>query len=64
MTLAGGAGENAGPLGLLVVLLLIIITVLLIKNMNARLKRLPKSFDAPTELSDDGDGNDPDSLAG
>jgi hypothetical protein len=39
---------SAGPLGLLIVLLLAITTVLLIRNMNARLKRLPKTFDRPT----------------
>ena len=64
MILAAGAGDRAGPLGLLVVLLLIVVTVLLIRNMNARLRRLPKSFEPPKELDDDGDGNDPDSLAG
>jgi len=59
VTLAAGAGSYAGPLGLLVVLLLIVVTVLLIRNMNARLRRLPKSF----EPFDDGK-TDPDDLAG
>lgn len=48
MSLAAGAGGSAGPLGLLIVLLLAVATVLLIRNMSARLRRLPKSFDPPT----------------
>jgi hypothetical protein len=35
---------SAGPLGLLVVVLMMIATVLLIRNMNARLRRLPREF--------------------
>ncbi len=35
---------SAGPLGLLVVVLMILATVLLIRNMNARLRRLPREF--------------------
>ena len=35
---------SAGPLGLLVVVLMIIATVLLIRSMNARLRRLPREF--------------------
>ena len=46
---------SAGPLGLVIVLLLAITTVLLIRNMNARLRRLPKSFDAPTPPDDPSD---------
>ncbi|MEO6204448.1 MAG: hypothetical protein ABIO67_03565 [Mycobacteriales bacterium] len=53
MILAAGAGATAGPLGLLVVLLLGVATVLLIRNMNGRLKRLPPSFDDPTGPVDD-----------
>ncbi|WP_163511315.1 hypothetical protein [Fodinicola acaciae] len=41
-TLPGGV---AGPLGLFVILLLVIATVLLVRNMNKRIKRLPASFD-------------------
>ena len=33
---------SAGPLGLLVVVLMILATVFLIRNMNARLRRLPR----------------------
>ena len=36
---------SAGPLGLLVVILMVVATVLLIRNMNSRLKRLPREFD-------------------
>jgi hypothetical protein len=36
-----------GPLGLLIIVLLAIATVLLIRNMNSRLRRLPASFDPP-----------------
>ncbi|MCW2599512.1 MAG: hypothetical protein JWM02_1341 [Frankiales bacterium] len=46
MNLAAG-GSSAGPLGLLIILLLGVATVLLIRNMNARLRRLPKNFDTP-----------------
>jgi hypothetical protein len=37
-------GSLAGPLGLLIIVLLAIGTILLIRNMNARLKRLPERF--------------------
>ena len=46
---------SAGPLGLLVVVLMIIATVLLIRNMNARLRRLPREFpDHPPTAERDG----------
>ena len=38
---------GAGPLGLLVVVLMGIATVLLIRNMNTRIKGLPKQFPPP-----------------
>ena len=54
MTLADGAGGYAGPLGLLVVLLLGVATVFLIRSMNARIRRLPESFEKPEpEAKDD-----------
>lgn len=59
MTLAAGAGSYAGPLGLLVVLLLVVVTVLLIKNMNARLRKLPPTYERRDE-----DEIGPDDLAG
>ena len=43
--LAAEGGADPSAVGLLVILLLIVATVLLIRNMNGRLKRLPKSFD-------------------
>jgi hypothetical protein len=49
---------SAGPLGLLVVVLMILATVLLIRNMNARLRRLPREF--PEQTQDDA----PDGPAG
>jgi small-conductance mechanosensitive channel len=50
--LAEGA-ISAGPLSLLIIVLLAAVTVLLIRNMNARLKRLPPSFpDTPPRADD------------
>ena len=60
MILAAGAGASAGPLGLLIVLLMGVATVLLIRNMNSRLKRLPPSF----EPTDDAEPTDPESKDG
>jgi hypothetical protein len=42
-------GGLAGPMGLLLIILLGTATVLLIRNMNSRLKRLPERFPAPGE---------------
>jgi hypothetical protein len=61
MILASGAGGAAGPLGLLVVLLIGAATVFLIRNMNARLRRLPKQFEPPKDTPGD---DDPDSPTG
>ena len=38
------SGGLAGPMGLFIIVLLSVATVLLIRNMNARLRRLPDSF--------------------
>jgi hypothetical protein len=38
------SGGLAGPMGLFIIVLLSIATVLLIRNMNKRLRRLPDSF--------------------
>ena len=35
---------GAGPLGLLILLLMLVATFLLIRNMSARIKRLPPEF--------------------
>jgi len=40
-------GAGAGPMALAVVALLAIATILLWRNMTARIKRLPTSFDQP-----------------
>ncbi|MGH3715270.1 MAG: hypothetical protein ACRDT4_17670 [Micromonosporaceae bacterium] len=47
------SGGLAGPLGLFIIVLLAIATVLLIRNMNSRLRRLPDRF--PSQ-ADDGPG--------
>lgn len=44
------SGGLAGPMGLLFIVVLGTATVLLIRNMNSRLKRLPESF--PVEEDD------------
>jgi len=41
------SGGLAGPMGLFVIVMLCIATVLLIRNMNKRLRRLPDSFADP-----------------
>ena len=43
------SGGLAGPMGLFVIVLLCIATVLLIRNMNKRLRRLPDSFPTAEE---------------
>jgi hypothetical protein len=51
-------GGLAGPTGLVIILFLIVGTVLLIRNMNARIRRLPDRFehqgppDAPADQQD------------
>ena len=49
-------GESAGALGFLVVLLLLVVTWLLIRNMNSRLRKLPERFHAPDEPPADEQG--------
>jgi hypothetical protein len=55
-------GGLAGPLGLLIVVLLGVATVFLIRNMNARLRRLPDKFPDP-EGGGPADGPGPDRPA-
>ena len=43
---------GTGPIGLLIILLLLIATALLIRNMNTRIKRLPPRF--PGQDDEDG----------
>ncbi len=52
MNLAAVPSGTAGPLGLLVVLLIGLSLVLLIRNMNGRLRRMPRSFDPPPESAE------------
>lgn len=50
-------GGLAGPLGLFIIVLLAIATVLLIRNMNSRLRRLPDRFPSQEpETGPDQDG--------
>jgi hypothetical protein len=39
------SGGLAGPTGLVIILLLVVGTILLIRNMNSRLRRLPEKFE-------------------
>jgi hypothetical protein len=48
----------AGPMGLLVIVVLAIATVLLIRNMTSRLRRLPDRFPGPDEAEPTGAGPD------
>jgi hypothetical protein len=41
------SGGLAGPMGLLIIVLLGIVTVFLIRNMTARIRRLPAEFPDP-----------------
>lgn len=41
------SGGLAGPTGLVIILLLVVATILLMRNMNARLRRLPERFEQP-----------------
>jgi hypothetical protein len=43
------SGGLAGPTGLVIILLLVVATIFLIRNMNARLRRLPERFEPPPE---------------
>ncbi|MCA1710386.1 MAG: hypothetical protein LC789_01600 [Actinobacteria bacterium] len=45
--LAAAPSGTAGPLGFLVVVLIGVAMVLLIRNMNSRLRKLPPSFEEP-----------------
>jgi hypothetical protein len=56
------SGGLAGPMGLLIIVLMSIATVLLIRNMNKRLRRLPDSFDDPRTSDQDRDLADRDAA--
>jgi hypothetical protein len=47
-SLAGPESDKAGPLGLLVILLLGVATILLVRSMNRHLRKVPSSFDRPS----------------
>ncbi|GAA2612580.1 hypothetical protein GCM10010399_49360 [Dactylosporangium fulvum] len=51
------SGGLAGPMGLFIIILLAVATVLLIRNMTARIRRLPAEFpgqnDSPGKPSDE-----------
>jgi hypothetical protein len=53
------SGGMAGPMGLLIIVLLAIATVLLIRNMNARIRRLPDRFPDPDSDPTNGESGDP-----
>ncbi len=59
-------GGLAGPTGLVIILLLVVGTIFLIRSMNARLRRLPASFDepGPDESAISGDSDDAVDLSG
>jgi hypothetical protein len=59
VTLAAAPSGTAGPLALLLVLLVGVATVLLIRNMSARLRRLPPSFDEPEDQKRNDEGGAP-----
>ncbi|MEV0646985.1 hypothetical protein AB0I28_17140 [Phytomonospora sp. NPDC050363] len=57
----------AGPTGLVIILLMVAATVLLIRNMNKRLRRLPDSFSnqqapAPAEFHTEADAPEKDAA--
>lgn len=47
---------KSGPLGLLLIVLLLIATALLVKSMSRHLKRIPPSFDQPEVVVPDDAG--------
>lgn len=46
------SGGLAGPMGLLLIIILGTVTVLLIRNMSKRIKRLPSAFDGADQPED------------
>jgi hypothetical protein len=54
------SGSLAGPVGAFIIAVMIVVTILLIWNMNSRLRRLPDRFPdneppAPRDLSENSD---------
>jgi hypothetical protein len=58
------SGGLAGPMGLFLIILLATATVLLIRNMNARLRRLPDRFPDQQPPDDAPSGDERASRAG
>ncbi|MGV9710624.1 hypothetical protein ACWDTI_08160 [Gordonia sp. NPDC003424] len=54
---------KASPLGLLIILVLLVATVLLIRSMNAQLRKLPKTFDTEHPEADQAFDEGTDSFA-
>lgn len=52
------SGSLAGPIGAFIIVALAVTTVLLIRNMNARIRRLPARFEQPP-ANGPGGGADP-----
>ncbi|MDN5920054.1 MAG: hypothetical protein L0I76_33970 [Pseudonocardia sp.] len=50
---------NSSPVGLVVVLLLLIATVVLIRSMSRRIRRLPESFGPPEQTDGPAAGDGP-----
>jgi hypothetical protein len=57
-------GGLAGPMGLFLIVLLATATVLLIRNMNARLRRLPERFPDQQPPADPAPGDERATQAG
>ena len=56
---AGPESGKAGPLALLVILLLGVATFLLIRSMNKHLRKVPRSFDPPSGPDAPADPDEP-----
>ena len=56
MNVLAANAASSGPLAFLIVVLLGVVTFLLIRNMNSRLRRLPRSF---PETPPPPDGDEP-----
>lgn len=57
-----GRGEEFGkasPVALVVIIALALVTVLLIRSMSKRIRRLPASFEASAEKGDEKPGGEP-----
>jgi hypothetical protein len=59
VSFAAAPSGTAGPLALLLVLLVGVATVLLIRNMSARLRRLPPTFEDPNSNPGNDDAEAP-----